>query len=199
MLCARSAGAAAKKLQLGTPADSKMWSRFQHQVLCSWHPWGFPELVGSTVTFFTSGQLLQVASYLSFMESDAQRSPEIKRLLSWFLCFYSCSVLIRSPFSAACHIVGSMFTSEFSSALLRGVALTWSKWDSFLQVLDTDVLSLYQIFPWLQFVTDWLTCVIYKPSLKYLSLKKYFTWFQKQTWKNYIKSSTHLPNEFWPW
>lgn len=143
MLCARSAGTAAKKLQLGTSADSKMWSRFQHQVLCSWHPWEFPEFVGSTVTFFTSGQLLlQVASYLSRMESDAQRSPEIKGLLPWFICFYSCSVLIRSPLSAVCHIVGSMFTSGISSALFRGVALTWPKWGSFLQWLDMNVLSI---------------------------------------------------------
>lgn len=180
MLCARSAGTAAKS---GTSADSKMWSRFQNQVLCSWNPWGFPKFAGSTVTFFTAGQLLlQVARYLSRVESDTQRSPEIKGLLSWFICFYSCSILSRSHLSAACYIICSMFASGISSALFGGVEVTWPKPDSFLWSLDTGG-TLYQIFPWLQFVTDWLTCVTYKLSLKYLSLKKYFTWFQKQTWK----------------
>lgn len=55
------------------------------------------------------------------------------------------------------QLVGSMFASGISSALFRGVALTWPKWDSFLQWLDRDALSnvsMTAVCNWLAILCD---------------------------------------------
>lgn len=122
------------------------------------------------------------------------RNERVSFLIHLLLFMFSSDQ--KSPVRSLSHSRFHVHFWDFLSFIQRG-SLNMTKMGLVSTVIGHEC-TLYQIFPWLQFVTDWLTCVTYKPSLKYLSLKKYFTWFQERTWKNYIKSRTHLLNEFWP-
>lgn len=107
------------------------------------------------------------------------RNERVSFLIHLLLFMFSSDQ--KSPVRSLSHSRFHVHFWDFLSFIQRG-SLNMTKMGLISTVIGHEC-TLYQIFPWLQFVTDWLTCVTYKPSLKYLSLKKYFTWFQKQTWK----------------
>lgn len=125
----------------------------------SWAPGthgGFSELVGSAVAFSAARHfLLQVACYLSDMESDIQRSSETEELLSFliylFLCKFSSDQ--KPPPRSLVHSLSQVCSWDFLQLCSEGVSLTWSKWNPFLQCLDMGG-TLYQTLPWLQCVTN---------------------------------------------